>query len=61
MISRAAQTHLAGHMGPAGRVFETPDIEYLNYQENVNKVIHINFLLVKNFKFDAQFLYLNLS
>jgi len=25
-MSRAAQTHLAGHMRPAGRVFETPAI-----------------------------------
>ena len=24
MMTRAAQTHLAGHMRPAGRVFETP-------------------------------------
>jgi len=29
MISRAAQTHMAGHMRPhAGRVFETPDLDY---------------------------------
>jgi len=27
MMSRAAQTHLAGHMWPAGRVFETPGLE----------------------------------
>jgi len=27
MMSRAAQTHLAGHMRPAGRVFETPGLE----------------------------------
>ncbi len=27
MISRAAQTHLAGHMRPAGRVFETPALK----------------------------------
>jgi len=26
MMSRAAQTHLAGHMRPAGRVFETPGL-----------------------------------
>jgi len=26
MMSRAAQTHLASHMRPAGRVFETPDL-----------------------------------
>ena len=27
MMSRAAQTHLAGHMRPAGLVFETPGID----------------------------------
>jgi len=27
MMSRAAQTHLAGHMRPAGRVFETPALD----------------------------------
>ncbi len=27
MMTRAAQTHLAGHMRPAGRVFETPALE----------------------------------
>jgi len=27
MMSRAAQTHLAGHMRPAGRVFETPALK----------------------------------
>jgi len=27
MLSRVAQTHLAGHMRPAGRVFETPAVE----------------------------------
>jgi len=27
MMSLAAQTHLAGHMRPAGRVFETPVVE----------------------------------
>jgi len=26
MMSRAAKTHLAGHMRPAGRVFETPGL-----------------------------------
>ena len=26
MMTRAAQTHQAGHMGPAGRVFETPGL-----------------------------------
>jgi len=29
-MSRAAQTLLAGHMRPAGRVFETPALEVLN-------------------------------
>jgi len=28
MMSRAAQTLLASHMRPAGRVFETPALEY---------------------------------
>jgi len=28
MMSRAAQTHLAGHMRPAGRVFETPALQH---------------------------------
>ncbi len=34
MMSRAAQTHLAGLMRPAGRVFETPGIgdKDLNYK-----------------------------
>ncbi len=27
MMSRAAQAHLAGHMRPAGRVFETPGLD----------------------------------
>jgi hypothetical protein len=27
MMSRASQTHLAGHMRPAGRVFETPGLK----------------------------------
>jgi len=27
MMSRAAQTHLAGHIRPAGNVFETPDLK----------------------------------
>jgi len=31
MLSRAAQTHLAGHMRPAGRVFETPDVEHATF------------------------------
>jgi len=31
MMTRAAQTHLAGHMRPAGRVFETPGIEHYTY------------------------------
>jgi hypothetical protein len=30
MVSRAAQTHLAGHMRPAGRVFETPAVDISN-------------------------------
>jgi len=29
MMSRAAQTHLAGHMRPAGRVFETPGLDHI--------------------------------
>ncbi len=29
MMSRATQTHLAGHMQPAGRVFETPVRYYI--------------------------------
>jgi hypothetical protein len=29
-MSRAAQTHLAGHMRPAGRVFQTPDLDNTN-------------------------------
>ncbi len=29
MMSQAAQTHLAGHMRPAGRVFETPDVHHV--------------------------------
>jgi len=28
MMSQAAQTHLAGHMRPAGHVFETPGLEH---------------------------------
>jgi len=28
MMSRAAQTHLAGHMRPTGRVFETPALGF---------------------------------
>ena len=27
MMTRAAQTHQAGHMRPAGRVFETPGLD----------------------------------
>ncbi len=34
MMTRAAQTHLAGHMRPAGCVFETPGI-------NVSLAIHL--------------------
>jgi len=33
MMSRAAQTHLAGLMRPAGRVFETPVLDYLSAME----------------------------
>jgi len=43
MMSRAAQTHLAGHMRPAGRVFETPglvnkflDVDYVAQSETAN-------------------------
>ncbi len=43
-MSRAAQTHLAGHMQPTGRVFETPDLD------NVVLLNFFNFLN-KNFKF----------
>ena len=31
MVTRAAQSHHAGHMRPAGRVFETPELDYRNY------------------------------
>ena len=27
MMTRVAQTHQAGHMRPAGRVFETPELD----------------------------------
>ncbi len=30
VMSRAAQTHLAGQMRPAGRVFETPGLDYVD-------------------------------
>ena len=30
MMTRAAQTHQADHMRPAGRVFETPDLDDLS-------------------------------
>ena len=40
MMTRAAQTHQAGHMRPAGRVFETPAL-------NSVKVIYI-FVLAKS-------------
>jgi hypothetical protein len=29
MMSRAAETHLAGHMRPAGLVFETPGLVHI--------------------------------
>jgi len=31
MMSRAAQTHLVGHMRPAGRVFETPAFDIVHF------------------------------
>ena len=37
MMTRAAQTHQAGHMRPAGRVFETPDLnEVMHHQVRLN-------------------------
>jgi len=36
MVSRAAQTHLAGLMRPAGRVFETPALRVTNYSTNAS-------------------------
>ncbi len=35
---RAAQMHLVGHMRPAGRVFETPELNKLNYRAVVLKL-----------------------
>ena len=47
MMTRAAQTHQAGNMRPAGRVFETPDLKHdLKYtwtsqHQNINKRIKL--------------------
>jgi hypothetical protein len=40
MMSRAAQTYLAGHMRSAGRVFETPDLQTGARYES-NKLIYL--------------------
>ena len=42
MMSRAAQTHLAGHMRPAGRVFETPDLEH----SFKNSIVQVAFVIL---------------
>ncbi len=43
MMSRAAQTHLAGLMRPAGRVFETPDLVGVITQLSFNVASHNDF------------------
>jgi len=46
---RAAQTHLAGHMRPAGRVFETPALrhgfhfwKYLSTKHERKNIVNYN-------------------
>ncbi len=41
-MSWAAQTHLAGLMRPAGRVFETPGLTYIS--KNLSKTIGYNYV-----------------